>query len=53
MLALLGKEVGYLNEQDKRFPVVIRLDDDERQDIETINNLPVPIFAILLCHLKI
>lgn len=52
MLALLGKEVGYLYEQDKRFPVVIRLDGDERQDIETINNLPVPIFGNTVVPLK-
>lgn len=44
-LALLGKEVGYMFDQDRRFPIFIRLDENERKDIETIRKLPIPIFS--------
>jgi cobalt-zinc-cadmium resistance protein CzcA len=44
-LALSGIEVGYFFDKDKRFPIVIRLDENERADIEVIKKLPVPIFA--------
>lgn len=51
-LALLGREVGFVYEQDRRFPVVIRLDETERKDIETIGNLPIPIFGNTVVPLK-
>jgi cobalt-zinc-cadmium resistance protein CzcA len=44
-LALSGEEVGHFFDKDKRFPIIIRLDDENRKDIGVIKRLPVPIFA--------
>lgn len=44
-IALAGREVGYMFEQDRRFPVVIRLDDEIRKDLNTLNNLPIPVLG--------
>jgi cobalt-zinc-cadmium resistance protein CzcA len=44
-IALSGKEAGYFFERDKRFPVVIRLEDKARENLAVIKKLPVPIFA--------
>jgi cobalt-zinc-cadmium resistance protein CzcA len=44
-LALSGKEAGYFFDKDKRFPVVIRLDDKARENLSVIKKLPVPIFT--------
>ncbi|MDR2861413.1 MAG: efflux RND transporter permease subunit, partial [Syntrophobacterales bacterium] len=43
-LALSGEEVGYFFESDRRFPIIIRLDEENRKDIKIIKNLPVPLF---------
>ena len=40
-IALGGEEVGYFFEKDKRFPIIVRLDDSIRSDIEAVENLPV------------
>lgn len=40
-IALGGQEVGHIYEGDKKFPIVIRLNENERSDLETIQNLPV------------
>lgn len=40
-IALGGEEAGYLYEGEKRFPIIVRLQDDLRSDIETIKGLPV------------
>lgn len=42
-IALGGQEVGYLYEGDKKFPIVVRLSEDQRSDLNTIRNLPVGI----------
>lgn len=39
--ALGGEEVGFLYEGDRKFPIVIRLNENERSDLKTINTLPV------------
>lgn len=40
-VALGGEEVGNLYEGDKRFPIVIRLDEEKRTDLDSIRSLPV------------
>ncbi|CEJ11100.1 Nickel and cobalt resistance protein CnrA [bacterium YEK0313] len=43
--ALGGREAGVIFEGDRRFPVVVRLPDAIRADIEKLKHLPVPIAA--------
>ena len=38
-----GKEVGFLFEQEKRFPIVLRLNEKSRRDLESLKDTPVPI----------
>lgn len=38
-----GREAGFVYEGDRRFPIVVRLPEDMRQDIATLENIPVPI----------
>ncbi len=40
-IALGGQESGYLYENERKFPIVVRLSDEERSDLTTIRNLPV------------
>lgn len=40
-IALGGEEVGNFYEGDRRFPIIVRLNDDERSNLDTIRNLPV------------
>lgn len=42
-IAYSGREVSRYYEGDRNFPVVIRLGDAERHDIEAIESLPLPI----------
>ena len=42
-VALGGQEVGVLYEGIKRFPVIVRLSEAERSNLESIENLPVGI----------
>ena len=37
-----GREAGLIFEGDRRFPVVIRLDDTSRADFDTLGQIPVP-----------
>lgn len=39
--AMGGKEVGSFYEQQWRFPIVLRVEETHREDIETIKSLPV------------
>jgi cobalt-zinc-cadmium resistance protein CzcA len=39
--AIGGKDVGLIYEGDRRFKLVVRLDDDKRQDINYLAKLPV------------
>ncbi|QDK44657.1 CusA/CzcA family heavy metal efflux RND transporter [Bdellovibrio sp. ZAP7] len=40
-IALGGQESGYLYENERKYPIVVRLNDEERSDLRTIRNLPV------------
>jgi heavy metal efflux system protein len=42
-IALGGQEVGFLYEGERKFPIVIRLADDLRSDLEMVKDLPVGI----------
>lgn len=44
-IALGGQEAGYLYEGDRKYPIVVRLSETERTDLETIRALPVGIGA--------
>lgn len=41
--AVGGREAGLVFQGDRRFPVVVRLPEDMRQDIPALENLPVPV----------
>lgn len=40
-IALGGEEVGNLYEGERRFPILVRLDEQKRSDLEAIRQLPV------------
>ncbi|MEK2646328.1 efflux RND transporter permease subunit [Bdellovibrio sp. BCCA] len=40
-IALGGQEAGYLYENERKYPIVVRLSDEERSDLATIRALPV------------
>lgn len=42
-MAIGGKEVGYLFEGVRRFPILIRMSDSDRSNLETIKNVPVEV----------
>ncbi|WP_020168073.1 MULTISPECIES: efflux RND transporter permease subunit [Methylotenera] len=42
-IAMNGRETGTLFEGDKRFDIVVRLDDETRADIEAFKRLPIKI----------
>lgn len=44
-LALSSKEVGYIFDKDKKFPIFIRLNEQMRQDLDVVRKLPVPLFT--------
>jgi cobalt-zinc-cadmium resistance protein CzcA len=41
--ALGGEEVGFMYENSRRFPIVVRLDEKKRTDLNAIRSLPVGI----------
>jgi cobalt-zinc-cadmium resistance protein CzcA len=41
--AIGGREAGVLFEGDRRFPIVVRLDDRVRNNFEALQNIPVPV----------
>lgn len=41
--AIGGREAGFLFEGDRRFPIIVRLPDAVRDDVEALKNLPVPL----------
>lgn len=47
-----GLESGYIYEGVRRFPMVIRLSNEKRSDLETIRNLPVGVGLNLTVPLK-
>jgi cobalt-zinc-cadmium resistance protein CzcA len=40
-IALGGEEVGFLYDGDRKYPIVVRLNEQERTDLNTIRSLPV------------
>lgn len=44
-VALGGEEAGYIYEGERKFPIVVRLSEDDRGDMDTIRNLPVGLGA--------
>lgn len=46
-IAMAGREVGNLYEGERKFPIVVRISEDERADLETIRQLPVGLSATL------
>jgi heavy metal efflux system protein len=51
-IALGGREAGYLYEGVRRFPIIIRLNERDRSDLEAIENLPVGVGTNLTIPLK-
>lgn len=51
-IALGGQEAGFLYEAEKKFPIVVRLQDDIRSDLDAIRDLPVGIGANTIVPLK-
>ncbi|HVK61316.1 MAG TPA: CusA/CzcA family heavy metal efflux RND transporter [Bdellovibrionales bacterium] len=51
-IAMGGQEAGYLYENERKYPIVVRLSDDERADLETIRDLPVGISANVTTPLR-
>lgn len=42
-IAIGGQEAGLVFEGDRRFPIVVRLPEDIRQNVAALENLPVPV----------
>lgn len=42
-IAIGGEQAGYLFEKEKRFPILVRLDEVMRRDLEALGNLPISI----------
>lgn len=42
-IAMGGREAGFLYENEKKFPIVVRLNNELRSDIDSIKDLPVGI----------
>ena len=43
--ALGGRDAGFIQEGDRRFPLVVRLPERLREDVETLGGLPIPLPA--------
>ncbi len=41
--ALGGREAGFIQEGDRRFPLVVRLSEQMREDADALGNLPIPL----------
>lgn len=51
-IALGGEEAGFLYEAEKKFPIVVRLDNEARSDLDTIRELPVGIGSNTIVPLR-
>lgn len=40
-VAIGGEEAGYIYDGDRKFPIIVRLSEDDRGDLATIKSLPV------------
>lgn len=45
-VAVGGREAGLVFEGDRRFPLIVRLPDSIREDISTLEELPIPLPAV-------
>lgn len=50
--AIGGEEVGFLFEGVRRYPILIRLDDADRSNLETLKNLPIEIAPNMTLAIK-
>lgn len=50
-IALGGQEAGFIYEGDRKFPIFVRLSEEERSDLEIIKKLPVGISANVIVPL--
>jgi cobalt-zinc-cadmium resistance protein CzcA len=41
--AIGGRQAGMMFEGDRRFPIIVRLNDELRENMEALKNLPVPL----------
>ena len=41
--AIGGRDAGTKFEGDRRFPIIVRLNDEVRENLEALKNLPVPL----------
>lgn len=46
-IAMGGQEVGFLYEKDRKYPIVVRISDEERSDLDAIRELPVALGTAL------
>lgn len=44
-IALGGQEAGHLYEGERKFPIVVRLNEEDRKDLDTVRSLPVGVSA--------
>lgn len=51
-IALGGKEVGLIYEENKKYPIVVRLGEDDRSDLNRIKKIPVGISESLTVPLE-
>jgi heavy metal efflux system protein len=51
-IAMGGQEVGYLYERERKYPIVVRISDEERSDLDTIRELPVALGTALTTPLS-
>jgi len=57
-VAIGGEEAGFIYEGDRKYPIVVRLNEEGREDLDTIKNLPVGLMGNAttslsnLAHLK-
>lgn len=42
-IAIGGEEAGYIFEKERRFPIVVRLDEKMRRDLDALGDLPVSV----------
>ena len=51
-IAMGGQSAGYIYDQEKKYPIVVRLDDNIRSDIDNIKEIPVGITTSTTVPLK-
>ena len=51
-IALGGKEAGHLYEKERKYPIWVRLAEEERRDLDTIRSLPVGVSSNTIVNLS-